>query len=32
MAKLFTCESDGFGMHGETDDDLVDVRAKVTEE
>jgi hypothetical protein len=23
MAKLFTCERDGFGMHGETDDDLV---------
>ena len=23
MAKLFTCERDGFGVHGETDDDLV---------
>ena len=23
MAKLFACERDGFGMRGETDDDLV---------
>jgi hypothetical protein len=22
MAKLFTCERDGFGMRGETDDEL----------